>query len=43
MSDARRTAEAYADVVSRFLGEDRPLRFVNYEKPGLIKRLFGGK
>ena len=36
-------AEAYADVVSRFLGEDRPLRFVNYEKPGLIKRLFGGK
>ena len=36
-------SEAYSDVVSRFLGEDRPLRFVNYEKPGLIKRLFGGK
>jgi septum site-determining protein MinD len=36
-------AEAYEDVVSRFLGEERPLRFVTYEKPGLMKRLFGGK
>ena len=36
-------AEAYKDVVARFLGEERPLRFVNYEKPGLLKRLFGGK
>ncbi len=36
-------SEAYSDVVARFLGEDRPLRFVDYEKPGLIKRLFGGK
>ncbi len=36
-------ADAYTDVVARFLGEERPLRYVNYEKPGLIKRLFGGK
>ena len=36
-------AEAYKDVVARFLGEDKPLRFVEYEKPGLLKRLFGGK
>lgn len=36
-------ADAYQDVVSRFLGEERPLRFVDYEKPGLFKRLFGGK
>ncbi len=36
-------SEAYIDVVARFLGEDRPLRFTNYEKPGLMKRLFGGK
>jgi septum site-determining protein MinD len=36
-------ATAYLDTVSRFLGEDRPLRFVDYEKPGLLKRLFGGK
>jgi septum site-determining protein MinD len=36
-------AEAYKDVVARFLGETQPLRFVDYEKPGLLKRLFGGK
>lgn len=36
-------ADAYTDLVARFLGESRPMRFVNYEKPGLIKRLFGGK
>lgn len=35
-------SEAYLDVVARFLGEDRPLRFVNYDKPGILKRLFGG-
>ncbi|HLW04452.1 MAG TPA: septum site-determining protein MinD [Azoarcus sp.] len=35
--------EAYLDVVARFLGEERPMRFVNYDKPGLMKRLFGGK
>lgn len=34
---------AYQDIVSRYLGEDKPLRFVDYEKPGLFKRLFGGK
>jgi septum site-determining protein MinD len=36
-------SDAYEDVVGRFLGEDRPLRFVNYEKPGLLQRIFGGK
>jgi septum site-determining protein MinD len=36
-------AEAYQDVIGRFLGEDKPLRFVDYVKPGLLKRLFGGK
>ncbi len=35
-------AEAYKDVVARFLGEDRPLRFTDYQKPGFLKRLFGG-
>ena len=34
---------AYQDVVGRFLGEEKPLRFVDYVKPGLLKRLFGGK
>ena len=36
-------SEAYADVVSRFLGEDKPMRFVDAVKPGFFKRLFGGK
>ena len=36
-------AEAYQDVIARFLGEQKPLRFVDYVKPGLLKRLFGGK
>jgi septum site-determining protein MinD len=34
---------AYLDLVARFLGEDKPMRFVDYVKPGLLKRLFGGK
>jgi septum site-determining protein MinD len=36
-------SEAYQDVVARYLGEERPLRFTDYDKPGLLKRLFGGK
>ena len=36
-------AEAYEDVVGRFLGADLPLRFATHEKPGLFKRIFGGK
>jgi septum site-determining protein MinD len=36
-------SEAYKDVVDRFLGEEKPLRFVNGHKPGFLKRLFGGK
>lgn len=36
-------SDAYLDIVERFLGSDKPLRFVDYEKPGLFKRLFGGK
>jgi septum site-determining protein MinD len=36
-------SEAYQDVVARYLGEEKPLRFIDYEKPGLFKRLFGGK
>ena len=33
-------AEAYKDVIARFLGEERPMRFVE-EKPGFLKRLLG--
>ncbi|WP_092403171.1 MULTISPECIES: septum site-determining protein MinD [Candidatus Ichthyocystis] len=37
------SAQAYRDVVDRFLGEDRPLRFVSAEKQGLLRRIFGGR
>lgn len=36
-------SDAYLDLVGRFLGEDLPLRFTSYEKPGLLQRIFGGK
>ena len=35
-------ARAYDDMVARFLGEERPLRFLNGESTPLWKRLFGG-
>ena len=35
-------AEAYTDLVARFLGEDKPMRFVDHVKTGFFKRLFGG-
>lgn len=35
-------SEAYIDIVARFLGEDKPLRFTTVEKKGLLKRIFGG-
>jgi septum site-determining protein MinD len=34
---------AYADAVARFLGEDRPHRFIDAEKKGFLARLFGGR
>jgi septum site-determining protein MinD len=36
-------SEAYQDVVARFLGESRPMRFVDAQKPSLLKRIFGGR
>jgi septum site-determining protein MinD len=36
-------SEAYKDVVARFLGEERPLRFIDAPKQGFFKRIFGGK
>jgi septum site-determining protein MinD len=35
--------QAYADAVSRFLGQDVPHRFLEAERKGLFKRLFGGR
>ena len=36
-------AEAYGDVIDRFLGTERPLRFIEVQKSGFLRRLFGSK
>ena len=36
-------SEAYKDVVARFLGEERAMRFVDAPKQGFFKRMFGGR
>jgi septum site-determining protein MinD len=36
-------SEAYKDVIDRFLGQDKPMRFIDPQKNGFLKRLFGGK
>lgn len=36
-------SEAYKDVIDRFLGVDKPMRFTEAPKQGLLKRMFGGK
>jgi septum site-determining protein MinD len=39
--DKSDVADAYRDVVGRFMGEDLPMRFIA-EKAGFFKRLLGG-
>ena len=36
-------AGAYSDVVDRFLGEQKPMRYTSAEKQGFFKRLFGSR
>jgi septum site-determining protein MinD len=43
MDGESNAGQAYADAVSRFLGEEKPHRFLEVEKKGLFKRLFGGR
>ena len=40
--DKSDVADAYRDVVGRFMGEDLPMRFIA-EKAGFLKRLLGGR
>jgi len=41
LDEMTEVAQAYADVVYRFLGEERPHRFIEQEKRGFLKRIFG--
>ena len=42
LDQASDAAQAYADTVARFLGEQKPLRFITEER-GLLRRLFGAR
>ena len=41
LTDDSDAGEAYFDIVDRFLGEERPLRFLDAPKRNLFSRLFG--
>ena len=41
LADDSRAGHAYEDAVARFLGEDRPMRFMGPERKSVFKRLFG--
>lgn len=36
-------SQAYGDVVERFFGANKPMRFIEAPKQGFLQRLFGGK
>ncbi|WP_120511273.1 septum site-determining protein MinD [Photobacterium salinisoli] len=42
LDDDSDAGQAYQDTVARLLGEDRPFRFLEEEKKGFLKRIFGG-
>lgn len=42
MDDESTAGQAYSDVIARYLGEQRPHRFLDVEKKSLFGRLFGG-
>jgi len=39
---ASEAGQAYTDLVARFLGEERPMRFLTEQKKGFMAKLFGG-
>ncbi len=43
LDEASKAGQAYADIVDRYLGEDKPHRFIEEDKKGLFGRLFRGK
>lgn len=42
LDQADTAGQAYEDLIARFLGEDRPHRFLEVPKKGLFAKLFGG-
>ena len=42
LDEQSEAGQAYEDAVGRLLGEQRPMRFTQVEKKGLLSRIFGG-
>lgn len=42
LDQTNEAGQAYDDLVARFLGEERPHRFMDVQKKGLFAKLFGG-
>jgi len=42
LDEASAAGQAYLDTVARILGEERPLRFLDAPRKGILKRMFGG-
>ncbi|MGQ0529098.1 MAG: septum site-determining protein MinD [Panacagrimonas sp.] len=42
LDQTNEAGQAYDDLVARFLGEERPHRFIEAQKKGLFSKLFGG-
>lgn len=42
LDQTNEAGQAYDDLVARFLGEERPHRFMEVQKKGLFAKLFGG-
>ena len=42
LEETSAAGQAYTDAVARLLGEERPMRFTQVEKKGLLQKLFGG-
>jgi septum site-determining protein MinD len=42
LDEDARAGQAYEDMVARLLGEQRPMRFIDAPRKGLLSRLFGG-
>ncbi len=40
LDDQSDAGTAYKDAIARFLGEERPMKFINSERKGILRRLF---
>ena len=41
LDDTSDAGQAYQDAIARFLGEEKPMRYISNDRKGLLRRLFG--